>query len=311
MSSFSGAIATCVEVGVTAIHVIRAQFLEVSLQGLARIAIILAVPREPVRRLELEVLEDLVLGESLVADHIDLADLRALAFLDIDVDAHTVVRQFIDPGIDPHGVLASAEVLVGEVLLDLIQHGAIEVLAVRETDIAQALAEIFGLDVFVALDLEAVDGRTLEHSDHQRTAIPAQFDIAEEAGVVQGADRFAGALRGQAVADVDGEIVVNRALGDTLQTLDTDVLDPERIGAGRGLRRDRRRQGQDPERSDHREQTGTEHRPDAAEGHPNCLARSLNNATPIKRNSSAMPRLCPAAWMRSDRGEPLIHSMVW
>ncbi len=55
MSSLSGEIATCVdsmlEVRVAAVHVERAQLLEVALQALARVAVVLLVPGEPVRRL--------------------------------------------------------------------------------------------------------------------------------------------------------------------------------------------------------------------------------------------------------------------
>ena len=88
MSSFSGAIATCVEVDgevrVAAIHVVRAQLLQVARQRFARVAIVLLVPGQPVRRLQLELLEHLLVRERRVADDVDLADARALAFVDVD-----------------------------------------------------------------------------------------------------------------------------------------------------------------------------------------------------------------------------------
>ena len=57
------------------------------------------------------------------------------------------------------------------------------------------LLQVFGLDVLVALELEALDGRALVDHHDQRVAIAAQFHVAEEAGVVQRAHRFAHALR--------------------------------------------------------------------------------------------------------------------
>ena len=106
MSSFSGAIATCVdstcEVRVAAVHVVRAQLLEVALQRLARVAVVLLVPGQPVRRLQLELLEQLFVGERCVADDVDLADLGALAFVDVDLDLDPVAGHFLDLGIDAH-----------------------------------------------------------------------------------------------------------------------------------------------------------------------------------------------------------------
>ena len=133
----------------------------------------MAIPRQPVRRLELEVLEDFFFGVRLVADQIDLADSRALAFFDVDLHAHTVIRQLFDFGRDTHGVFATAEILIGEVLLDVLEHRTIEGLARGKTHVAQTLGQILGLDVLVTLELEALDRRTLEHSHDQRALFKA------------------------------------------------------------------------------------------------------------------------------------------
>ena len=65
------------------------------------------------------------------------------------------------------------------------------------------LLQVLGLDVLVALELEALDGRALVDHHDQRVAVAAHLDVAEEAGVVQRAHRLANALRRQVVADVD------------------------------------------------------------------------------------------------------------
>ena len=225
------------EVRVTAVHVVRAQFFEIALQRLARVPIVLPVPGEPVRRLELEVLEDVFFGVGLVAHHVDLADAGALAFLDVDFHPHAVVGHFLDLRIDAHGVLAAAEILVGEELLDVLEHRAIEGLARGEPYVTQALGEILGLDVLVALEFEALDRRPFEHGDDQRAALPAQLHVAEKVGVVERADRFAHALRRQSIADIHRQVVVHRAFRDALQTLDADVVDAQRLRHRRLLRR--------------------------------------------------------------------------
>ena len=96
------------------------------------------------------------------------------------------------------------------------------------------LLQVLGLDVLVALELEALDGRALVDHHDERIAIAAHFDVAEESRFVQRAHRFADALRRERVADVDRQIVVDRAFGDALQSLDADVADREhRASPGR------------------------------------------------------------------------------
>ena len=102
-----------------------------------------------------------------------------------------VARHFLDLGVDAHRVLAAREVLVRQEPLDLVERRLVEGLAGRETDVAQRLLEVLGLDVLVAGDLEALDRRPLEHRDDQRAAVAAHLDVAEEAGRVQRAECLA------------------------------------------------------------------------------------------------------------------------
>ena len=144
--------------------------------------------------------------------------------------------------VDAHRVLAAREILVGEVLLHFIEHRLIEGLAGGETDIAQRALQVLGLDVLVALDLEAFDRRPFDHSDDQRAAVAPHLDIAEEAGRIQGAHRFGDAALIELIADIDRQVVVDRALGDALQAFDADIADRERrrCGLRRALRADRK-----------------------------------------------------------------------
>ena len=223
------------KIGVAAVHVIGAQLLQIARQGFARVAVILLVPGQNVRGVQLEGGEHILVLELGVAHQIDHLDLGALAFLDVDQDVDFVARQIRDLGIDAHGILAAAEVLIREVLLHFVEDRAIEGLALREADVAQALGEILGLDVLVALDLELRDRRPLHHHHEQRIALAAQLDVAEESGRVQGAHGLADALVIEMVADVHRQIIEYRAFGDALQTLHADVADDKaRLRGGCG-----------------------------------------------------------------------------
>ena len=221
------------EVGVAAVLVVGRQLLDVALQRLARVAVVLLVPGQPVRRPQLEDVEQLLVVVDGVPDQVDLADARARALDDVDLDAHLVAGDFLDLGIDAHRVLAAAEVLVGQEAAHFLEHGAVEGLAGREADAAQRLLQVLGLDVLVAHELEALDRGPLAHDDHQRPAVAPQLDVAEEPGREQRAHRLLDAPLVQAVADVHRQVVVDRALGDALQALDADVADGE---VGRRLR---------------------------------------------------------------------------
>ena len=48
--------------------------------------------------------------------------------------------------------------------------------------------------ILVALEVEGADGRTLLHHHHQGRFVAAQLHVAEEAGVIERAQRLANAL---------------------------------------------------------------------------------------------------------------------
>ena len=101
-----------------------------------------------------------------------------------------VARLLLDFGLDAHAVFAAAEVLVGEVLLHLFEHRAVEGLADGEARAAQRLLQVFGLDVLVAGDLEALDRGAFQHHDDERRAVAPNLDVAEKARGIERADRL-------------------------------------------------------------------------------------------------------------------------
>src|SRR5690606_17944359 len=162
-------------------------------------------------------------GEHLVADDVDLTNLRALALLDLERHADAVIRQILDRGRDPRAVFAARVVLLGQHHRDLVEHGAIERLAAREADVAERLLERLVGNVLVAAERELRDRRTLENGDHERIAVAAQLDVLEEAGAIERADRLTLALRGDRVPDVDRQIGVDRAFRNALRALDAKI----------------------------------------------------------------------------------------
>src|SRR5207237_7992513 len=93
-------------------------------QRFARVAVVLAVPGEPVGSLELERLQDLLLRKTRGAHEVYLADLGARAFLDLDLDLGAVAGLLLDVRVDLHAVLAAGDVVVGGVLGDVFEYGA-------------------------------------------------------------------------------------------------------------------------------------------------------------------------------------------
>ena len=125
------------EVGIASVHVEGSQRLEVTFEGFLGVTIVLAEPREPVRRVEFEILANLVLVERLVAHDVYLSDLRAITLVDIDLDANRVVRPVLDLRFDDDAVFATVVVLLAQEHLNVVQHRAVERAAAGKTDAAQ------------------------------------------------------------------------------------------------------------------------------------------------------------------------------
>jgi hypothetical protein len=75
---------------------------------------------------------------------------------------------------------------------------------------------------------EVADRGAFAHRDHQRVAVPPEFHVGEQAGAEHGPDRLGNARRIELVADADGQVIEDRALGDPLQALDAHVAHDER-----------------------------------------------------------------------------------
>src|SRR6185312_11608338 len=127
------------EIRVTSVHVVGLQLLQVAGKLLARVLVVLGVPRHQVRRAGLEIVADLLVGVGVVAEDVDLADLGGLALADLDVDGDTVA---VEPGhvrLDRHVVLAAVVVLPDQLLLHAVDGQPVEGLAFGDAGLLEAL----------------------------------------------------------------------------------------------------------------------------------------------------------------------------
>src|SRR5262249_37316197 len=131
-----------------------------------------------------------------------------------------------------------AEVLLVQVLLDEIEHRAIEGFAGGKSHVFQAFLQILGLDLLVAGDLEALDRRTLDDDDDEIGAVTTKLHVAKEVCGVESTYGLPHSLRRDAITDVHGQVVEYRALGDALQSFHANVAHGEgRVGEHLGERR--------------------------------------------------------------------------
>ena len=190
------------------------------------------------------VLGDLLVAVAVVADQVDVADLRRLAFLDVQGQVDAVAVEPLHARADLDAVLAAVVVLAVQFLGDAIQVEAVEGLAFGQADVLEALQQVFGLQVLVADQGQLVDGGPFDHGDHQDAALVVQAHVLEEAGLVQRAQRLGGLGGVEGVAALDGQVGEHGACADALQAVDADVADRERCERRLRPGRQRERRGQ-------------------------------------------------------------------
>ncbi len=105
----------------------------------------------------------------------------------------------------------------------------IEDLALGHSVLVQDLLQVVVLDVLVAFERELLDRRPLEHDNHERVAIATELEVLKEAGLEDRSARFAQPLLGNGIADVDRQIVIDRAIRNSLGAFDAEVADDERL----------------------------------------------------------------------------------
>ena len=259
------------EVDIAAIQVIGTQTFQITGQTLAGILVVALDERPEVRGTELEVLQQLFVTEHGVADHVDVADARGLAFVNLDVQRHPVTRQRHHLGADVGAVAALGDVLALQLPGDRLQRGALEHLALRQARLGEALAQVLLLDLLVTVQIDARDAGALGHHHHQLVAVAAELHVFVVAGGEQPLDRLHHVVPVDGVTGLDRQLRVHALHRDALQPLDADIAHLEGQGATAALRADGHRredknQGQGPAEQGF---SGV------SEIHENCRTRSL------------------------------------
>jgi len=223
-----------VHVDVAAIQIVGTQPLQVAGELLAGVLVVVAEERQPVAGAQLEQPGQLLVGEHLVADDVDVLDGRDRTFVDLDLQCHAVARQGLDLGLDAGRIAALGDVLALQLVAHALEGGLLEDLAFGQAGLPETLEQLLGGNRLVAFDLDAGDRRTLDHFDDQHTAITAEADVLEEAGPEQGAGRIHQTAFVDRIADVQRQGAEHAAGGDALQTVDADVGDGEGLGVNLG-----------------------------------------------------------------------------
>ena len=165
----------------------------------------------------------------MVAGDVDVLDRGDLAFGDDDRQLDAVAVERDDLRLDRDVVLAAVVVLAGQFLRHAVEREAVERLAFGQADVLEALEQILGLEVLVALQFDLRDRRPLLDRDDEDVALAGNLHVAEEAGLVQRAHRLLHAFASHVVAFFDRQIGENGTGGNALQAVDADVRGDERV----------------------------------------------------------------------------------
>ena len=114
-------------------------------------------------------------------------------------------------------------------LLHLVECRAVEDTPLGDSHLFESGQKIVGLELFVADKLDTAYGRSLDHHHYKRVAVPFKAHVTEETGPEQRANRAGGARAVDRISNVDREVVEYGTGGDSLETLQADVLDYERV----------------------------------------------------------------------------------
>src|SRR5699024_8444578 len=144
---------------------------------------------------------ELIIVEMLVADDVDVLDLRHRAFLHGDIDGDPIIRQLRDFGIDLDAVVTIGIVLALKFLHQLIQQRAPEQLATGQSLFLQGFLELVATDLLVALDAQTRNLRAFLDLDQQRVTAARQADLLEQTGLIQRANRLLCTLWRELIAD--------------------------------------------------------------------------------------------------------------
>ena len=223
-----------IHVDVAAIQVVGTQTFEVTGQLFAGVLVVVAEEGQPVGGLQLEQIGEFFIRENRVADHVDVGNGSNGAFVDGDLQRNAVPRLRNHFGFDLGRIAALSHVLALQFVTHTFEGGALEDFTLGQTGLIQTLEQVFCSDGLVAFDLDAGDGGTLDHGNHQYVAIAAELNILEEAGAEQRASSVDQLAIIDLLADIERQRAEYAAGGNPLQAIDAYIGDGEGLGVNFG-----------------------------------------------------------------------------
>ncbi len=230
---------------------------------------------EPARLLRHHLATQFTIAELVIADDVDLADLRLGAFRDFKDDIDTVLVELHHLGLDRGREAALAAIEfddAGNVGANL--RPGVD-LARRKLDLRPDLVL---LQPLVAFQHDAVDDRIFLHLDGQRAIVVTDLDVREQLGFIQVAQRLIERFLGEGLAYAQLRVRQHRIGFETLLAHHADAADGahSRRHGGDRCRRGRlwcflRQHGNRRQAADHRRcQKGRDNRALSLAAHHRC-----------------------------------------
>jgi hypothetical protein len=191
--------------------------------------VLLRVPGQPARRAQREFVGQRLFRNRLRADEVDRADLRhrALGHREVDADAVALERR--------HGRLhlgrvpAARQVLALQLLLGGLERGAVEYPPLRDPHFTQHLAQVVGLELLDAREIDWRDRRPLLDIHDQHFVLDVEAHVLEEPGREKRAQRLLRLFLGHRLADLDRQVAEHGARLGALQPSTRMSLHHERL----------------------------------------------------------------------------------
>ncbi len=205
-----------IEAGITAIQIVTAQGFKVARQFLFLVFAIAhhVPPRYFIT--QLEVRDKFVSREGMVADDIDLLDLRRNTFLEDQLEVNAVTRQRRHHRFHTGAVLTDAIVEIFQAFFDIGKRGAIQRLANTHARRLEVLLEHVIFHRFITGESDACNRRTLFYLNQKGITIAQDADILKVTGGEQSTNGITDVFIINRVACAHRHTEESRTNGDSL-----------------------------------------------------------------------------------------------
>ena len=216
-----------VELEEASIQIIRTQRFQICRQFLFRILIVLGVPADPVRRLQLEQFKQFLFLVRRGTDQIDLADHRRIALVDGEIDGHAITLQRRHRRRHRHRVFAAGQVLPLELLFGALQHAPVKGTRYRKAGFPEPLENLVFVKLLESDKVDLCNCRSFLDGDHDDATVDLDPHVLEKAGGKQRFDRLSRLFVSHRLADLDRQITEHRSRFGALDAFDANILHSE------------------------------------------------------------------------------------